>query len=71
MEIKTLGVVGAGQMGSGIAQVASSSGLSVIMSDIQEEFLKKGVSAITKSLDRIFEEIAGSWMNRLEMKTSR
>jgi len=56
MEIKTLGVVGAGQMGAGIAQVASASGLSVIMSDIKEEFLTKGVSAIGKSLDRIVKK---------------
>jgi 3-hydroxybutyryl-CoA dehydrogenase len=56
MEIKTLGVVGAGQMGSGIAQVASASGLSVIMSDIKEEFLAKGFSAIGKSLDRVVKK---------------
>jgi 3-hydroxybutyryl-CoA dehydrogenase len=42
MEIKTLGVVGAGQMGSGIAQVASASGLSVIMSDVKDEFVQRG-----------------------------
>ncbi|MCJ7775335.1 MAG: 3-hydroxyacyl-CoA dehydrogenase NAD-binding domain-containing protein, partial [Desulfobulbaceae bacterium] len=35
MEIKTLGVVGAGQMGSGIVQVAATSGLSVVMNDIK------------------------------------
>ena len=38
MEIKTLGVVGAGQMGSGIAQVAAASDLSVVMNDIKDEF---------------------------------
>ena len=36
MEIKTIGVIGAGQMGSAIAQVAAMSGLQVIMSDIKE-----------------------------------
>ncbi len=56
MEIKTLGVVGAGQMGSGIAQVASACGLSVIMSDIKEEFLNNGVSSIGKSLDRMVKK---------------
>ena len=40
MDIKTLGVVGAGQMGSGIAQVAAASGLSVVMSDIKDEFIE-------------------------------
>lgn len=56
MEIKTLGVVGAGQMGSGIAQVASASGLSVIMSDIKEEFVEKGFSVIEKNLDRMVKK---------------
>jgi 3-hydroxybutyryl-CoA dehydrogenase len=56
MEIKTLGVVGAGQMGSGIAQVASASGLSVVMNDIKDEFVEKGFSAIEKSLDRLVKK---------------
>ncbi len=37
MEIKTFGVIGSGQMGNGIAQVAAASGLDVVMSDIKEE----------------------------------
>jgi len=53
MDIKTLGVVGAGQMGSGIAQVAAASGLSVLMSDIKDEFVERGFSAIEKSLGRL------------------
>lgn len=53
MEIKTLGVVGAGQMGSGIAQVAAANNLNVIMSDIKQEFVDKGFSAIGKSLSRM------------------
>ena len=56
MEIRTIGVVGAGQMGSGIAQVASASGFSVIMSDIKEEFLQKGISAIDTSLSRMVKK---------------
>jgi 3-hydroxybutyryl-CoA dehydrogenase len=52
MEIKTIGVVGAGQMGSGIAQVASTVGLNVIMSDIKEEFVQRGLAAIRKNIDR-------------------
>lgn len=52
MEIRTIGVVGAGQMGSGIAQVASASGLSVIMSDITDEFVQRGLATIRKNLDR-------------------
>ena len=50
MQVKTVGVVGAGQMGNGIAQVAAMSGLSVIMSDISEEFVQRGLKTITKIL---------------------
>jgi 3-hydroxybutyryl-CoA dehydrogenase len=56
MEIRTIGVVGAGQMGSGIAQVAASSGLSVVMSDIKEAFVEKGISAIEKNLGRMVKK---------------
>jgi len=76
MEIKTLGVVGAGQMGSGIAQVAAASGLSVVMNDIGDEFVEKGFSAIEKSLDRlvkkekITKEDQDSILGRIEGSTS-
>jgi 3-hydroxybutyryl-CoA dehydrogenase len=53
MEIKTIGVVGAGQMGSGIAQVAAMSGFDVIMNDIKDEFVERGFSSIEKSLARM------------------
>jgi 3-hydroxybutyryl-CoA dehydrogenase len=56
MEIKTLGVVGAGQMGNGIAQVAAMSGLNVIMSDLKEEFVRRGLQNITKVLGRNVEK---------------
>ncbi len=52
MEIKVLGVVGAGQMGNGIAQVAAASGLEVIMNDIQEGFVRKGLASIDANLER-------------------
>lgn len=52
MEIKTFGVVGAGQMGNGITQVAAMSGLNVIMNDIKEEFVQRGLTTITKILAR-------------------
>jgi 3-hydroxybutyryl-CoA dehydrogenase len=52
MEIKTFGVIGAGQMGNGIAQVTAMSGLNVIMSDIKEEFVERGLATITKILSR-------------------
>ncbi len=52
MEVKTFGVIGAGQMGNGIAQVAAMSGLDVIMNDIKDEFVERGLAAITKILSR-------------------
>ena len=56
MEIKTIGVVGAGQMGNGIAQVAAQSGLRVVMSDIADSFVQKGLGTISKNLDRMVEK---------------
>jgi 3-hydroxybutyryl-CoA dehydrogenase len=56
MEIKTIGVIGAGQMGSGIAQVAAMSGLDVIMNDIDSEVADRGLKTITKILSRSAEK---------------
>lgn len=52
MEIKKFGVIGAGQMGNGIVQVAAASGLDVLMSDIKEDFTARGLSTIEKNLNR-------------------
>ncbi len=52
MQVKTLGVVGAGQMGNGIAQVVAASGLQVIMADIKDEFVARGIQTIDKNLGR-------------------
>ncbi len=76
MEIKTIGVVGAGQMGSGIVQVAAASGFSVIMNDIKDEFVERGFSAIEKSLGRmvkkekISQEDQKAILGRIEGSTS-
>jgi 3-hydroxybutyryl-CoA dehydrogenase len=56
MEIKTFGVIGAGQMGNGIAQVAAASGLNVIMNDVQEAFVQRGLKTIEKFFDRGIEK---------------
>ncbi len=56
MEIKTLGVIGAGQMGAGIAQVAAMSGFNVIMNDIKAEFVENGFESIAKILSRNVEK---------------
>jgi 3-hydroxybutyryl-CoA dehydrogenase len=52
MAIKKVFVIGAGTMGNGIAQVSAQAGYDVIMSDIKDEFVKKGMDTIGKSLDR-------------------
>ena len=52
MNIKTIGVIGAGQMGGGIAQVAAMKGFNVIMNDIKTEYVDRGLAAITKILNR-------------------
>jgi 3-hydroxybutyryl-CoA dehydrogenase len=54
-EIDTIGVVGAGQMGSGIAQVAAQAGFDVVLSDIDEDALDEGLATIRGSLDKFVE----------------
>jgi len=56
MEIKIIGVVGAGQMGNGIVQVAAQSGFSVVMSDIADSFVQKGLGTISKNLGKMVEK---------------
>ncbi len=56
MEVKTIGVVGAGQMGGGIAQVAAAAGYMVIINDIAEQFLQRGVQTISASLERMVKK---------------
>lgn len=56
MEIKTVGIVGAGQMGNGIAQVAAASGFSVVMQDISTAAVEKGLATISGSLDRLIKK---------------
>jgi len=51
MVIKTVMVVGSGLMGSGISQVAAQAGYNVIMNDVKNELVEKGLNAITKNLD--------------------
>jgi 3-hydroxybutyryl-CoA dehydrogenase len=53
MQISTVGVIGAGTMGNGIAQVSAAAGLSVIMVDVAQAAVDRGIAAIGKSLDRL------------------
>jgi len=52
MDIKLIGVVGAGQMGGGIAEVAISSGFTVVMRDVTPEFVERGKNRIASDLER-------------------
>ena len=52
MDIQTFGVVGAGQMGSGIAHVAALTGFDVLMQDISDAALERGIASIRKNLAR-------------------
>jgi 3-hydroxybutyryl-CoA dehydrogenase len=56
MEMKVIGVLGAGSMGNGIAQVASQAGYQVIMRDIEDRFVQSGLKAIEKFLTKSVEK---------------
>jgi 3-hydroxybutyryl-CoA dehydrogenase len=56
MVVKKVGVIGAGQMGHGIALVAAKSGFDVIIRDIKDEFVNKGIGKINKFLDKSIEK---------------
>ncbi len=76
MEIKKVGVVGCGQMGGGIAQVCAQGGYQVIVSEINEAFLNKGLASIssflTKSTERgkITQQDKDSALSRIKGTTS-
>jgi len=52
MDLNKIGIVGAGQMGNGIAHVAAQSGLEVVMHDLQQEFVDRGLATVDKNLQR-------------------
>ena len=51
--IESVGIIGAGTMGNGIAQVSAAAGLSVTMIDISDAAVKRGLATIDGSLDRL------------------
>ena len=53
MDIRTIGIVGAGQMGSGIAQVAAQAGFDVLLHDVSEALITRGLTGLTAGLDRV------------------
>ena len=56
MKVQKLGVIGAGQMGVGIAQVAAAAGISVRLQDISAEFVERGLGNLEKGLDRLVKK---------------
>jgi 3-hydroxybutyryl-CoA dehydrogenase len=56
MDIKTIGIIGAGRMGAGIAQVMATSGFKVILMDVKDEFVKRGIDNIKKGLAKSLEK---------------
>ncbi|CAG2126878.1 3-hydroxybutyryl-CoA dehydrogenase [Cupriavidus plantarum] len=56
MQIKTVGIVGAGTMGNGIAQACAVAGLDVVMVDINDAAVQKGIATVAGSLDRLIKK---------------
>ncbi|MDD5010436.1 MAG: 3-hydroxyacyl-CoA dehydrogenase NAD-binding domain-containing protein, partial [Syntrophorhabdaceae bacterium] len=56
MDIKKIGVLGAGTMGNGIAQVAAQAGYDVVMRDIEDRFVEGGLKNIDKFLSKSVEK---------------
>src|SRR5690606_23589338 len=72
---QTIGVIGAGTMGNGIAQTAAAAGFDVVMCDVNAEFVERGLANISKSLDRFVkketmtEEQKGEVLGRIKTTT--
>jgi len=77
MDIQRVGVVGAGTMGNGITHVFARTGFSVVLCDVEQRFLDRGLETITKNLDRevaknkITAEDKSSALKRIEPVTER
>jgi 3-hydroxybutyryl-CoA dehydrogenase len=55
MRFGTVGIIGAGTMGSGIAQVCAGAGLDVILTDVEERTIEKAIATVTRNLDRLVD----------------
>ncbi|MGB1474995.1 MAG: 3-hydroxyacyl-CoA dehydrogenase family protein [Candidatus Poseidoniaceae archaeon] len=77
MSITKMAVLGAGQMGNGITQVAACAGIEVVMIDIQQEYVDKGIATIEKSLaklvskERMSQEDADAARSRISTAVDR
>ena len=77
MDIRRVGVIGAGTMGNGIAHVFARGGYNVVLCDVEQRFLERAVGTITKNLDRelskgkITADDKASALNRIQTATDR
>jgi len=77
MEISSIAILGAGQMGNGIAQVAACAGYEVMMIDIEQSYVDRGMSSIESSLsklvskDRMSQDDADAALSRVRTSTSK
>src|SRR5581483_9070110 len=55
MGLSTIGIIGAGQMGAGIAQIAAQAGLDILLNDVSDELVARGRRGIERSLDRLIQ----------------
>ena len=55
MSVSTIGIIGAGQMGAGVAQVAAQAGLNVMLNDISDEMCQRGHDLVERNLDRMIQ----------------
>ena len=75
MNIQTIGVIGAGTMGNGIAQACAVSGLDVVMVDISDAAVQRGLATVSSSLDRLVKkdklsaEAKAAAMARIQVST--
>ena len=67
MQIQKVGVIGAGTMGNGIAHVFARSGFKVVLCDVEQRFLERGIATITKNLDR---EVAKNKITAADKETA-
>jgi len=70
MEVKKIGVIGAGQMGAGIGQVAAGIGIEVFLNDISEELIGRGIERIRKDLGKLVAK-GKMTQNDLDVQVSR
>jgi 3-hydroxybutyryl-CoA dehydrogenase len=75
MDIQSIGIVGAGTMGSGIAQTAAVSGFDVLVHDVAQEYLDRGLKTVEKSISKLIEKgkitgDKGAILGRMKTTTS-